>query len=66
MSCNKVLTVVFVQRPSEILLGYKKRGFGARKWNGFGGKVEIGETIEEAAKRYGGFGNVFELFKKYR
>ena len=55
-----------MQRPSEILLGYKKRGFGARKWNGFGGKVEIGETIEEAAKRYGGFGNVFELFKKYR
>ena len=22
------------------------------KWNGFGGKVENGETIEQAAKRY--------------
>ena len=29
----------------------KKRGFGAGKWNGFGGKVEPGETIVEAAVR---------------
>lgn len=29
----------------------KKRGFGAGKWNGFGGKVEAGEGIEEAARR---------------
>ncbi|MBP6884082.1 MAG: 8-oxo-dGTP diphosphatase [Candidatus Pacebacteria bacterium] len=29
----------------------KKRGFGAGRWNGFGGKVEDGETIEEAMKR---------------
>ena len=29
----------------------KKRGFGAGRWNGFGGKVEPGETIEDAAKR---------------
>ena len=29
----------------------KKKGFGAGRWNGFGGKVEQGETIEEAAKR---------------
>jgi len=48
---NKILTLAFVRRPGEILLGYKKRGFGAGKWNGFGGKVEIGETVEDAAKR---------------
>jgi len=35
----------------RILLGMKKRGFGAGWWNGFGGKVQQGETIEEAAKR---------------
>ncbi|CBN75609.1 conserved unknown protein [Ectocarpus siliculosus] len=35
----------------EILLGMKKRGFGEGKWNGFGGKVESGESVEEAAKR---------------
>ena len=29
----------------------KKRGFGAGKWNGFGGKIKNGEKIEEAAKR---------------
>lgn len=29
----------------------KKRGFGVGRWNGFGGKVAEGETIEEAAKR---------------
>ena len=29
----------------------KKRGFGAGRWNGFGGKVSAAETIEDAAKR---------------
>ncbi len=29
----------------------KKRGFGAGRWNGFGGKVEEGESVEEAARR---------------
>jgi 8-oxo-dGTP pyrophosphatase MutT (NUDIX family) len=29
----------------------KKRGFGVGKWNGFGGKIEAGETIVEAAIR---------------
>jgi len=29
----------------------KKRGFGVGRWNGFGGKVQSGETIEDAAKR---------------
>jgi len=29
----------------------KKRGFGAGKWNGAGGKINAGETIEEATTR---------------
>jgi 8-oxo-dGTP diphosphatase/2-hydroxy-dATP diphosphatase len=29
----------------------KKRGFGKGKWNGFGGKVEEGECIEDSAIR---------------
>ncbi len=29
----------------------KKRGFGAGKWNGVGGKLDIGETIKEALVR---------------
>ncbi len=34
-----------------MLLGLKKRGFGAGKWNGFGGKVNPGEDIVDAALR---------------
>lgn len=37
--------------PEQVLLGYKKGGFGAGKIDGFGGKVEPGETIAEAAAR---------------
>ncbi|ELT93923.1 hypothetical protein CAPTEDRAFT_47512, partial [Capitella teleta] len=48
---NKLLTLAFVTRKSEVLLGLKKKGFGMGRWNGFGGKVEKGETISEAAKR---------------
>lgn len=40
-----------VIQENKILLGMKKRGFGAGRWNGFGGKVEEGETIEEGARR---------------
>ncbi len=29
----------------------KKHGFGVGRWNGFGGKIQNGETIEEAASR---------------
>lgn len=34
-----------------MLLGMKKRGFGAGRWNGFGGKLHEGETLEQAAVR---------------
>ena len=39
----------------RILLGLKKRGFGEGWWNGFGGKINHNETIEEAAKRYSSY-----------
>ena len=48
---KKLLTLVFVFKDGQVLLGMKKRGFGAGRWNGFGGKVEAGESIEEAARR---------------
>jgi 8-oxo-dGTP pyrophosphatase MutT (NUDIX family) len=37
--------------PQEVLLGMKKARFGAGKYNGFGGKVEDGESIAQAAAR---------------
>ncbi|XP_022060328.2 oxidized purine nucleoside triphosphate hydrolase [Acanthochromis polyacanthus] len=48
---SKLLTLVLVVQPSRVLLGMKKRGFGAGRWNGFGGKVQLGESIEDAARR---------------
>lgn len=56
MSTEKEYTLVFCRRNNEedqreILLGMKKRGFGAGRWNGFGGKIEEGESVDEAAKR---------------
>lgn len=52
----KHYSLVFVRRTSsdgvrEVLLGRKKRGFGVGKLNGYGGKVEEGETAEEGARR---------------
>ena len=48
---KKQLTLCMVFKDNEILLGMKKRGFGEGRWNGFGGKVEEGESIESAAVR---------------
>lgn len=48
---KKILTLCIIHQHSKILLGMKKRGHGEGKWNGFGGKVEEGETIEEGAIR---------------
>jgi 8-oxo-dGTP diphosphatase len=47
-------TLIFLVKGNpvnEILLGYKKAGFAQGKFNGLGGKVEVGETIEHAAVR---------------
>jgi len=45
------LTLCIISKNGKILLGFKKRGFGAGLWNGFGGKVDTNETIEDAARR---------------
>jgi 8-oxo-dGTP pyrophosphatase MutT (NUDIX family) len=44
-------TLCFLIEGERVLLAMKKKGFGAGKWNGVGGKVEQGESIEEAAVR---------------
>lgn len=50
------VTLVFLIKKSNeaisnICLAMKKRGFGAGRWNGAGGKVEREEGIEDAVKR---------------
>jgi len=49
---TRVETVLIVYRKPKILLGFKdpNKKFGGR-WNGFGGGVENGESLEECAIR---------------
>ncbi len=47
----KVYTLVYVLQGGKILLIRKKRGFGEGYFNGAGGKVRDGETLEDAAIR---------------
>jgi len=48
---TKVCTLLFLRRDDEILLAMKKRGFGSNRYNGIGGKIDPGETIEQALIR---------------
>lgn len=44
-------TLLFLRSGDQLLLAMKKRGFGEGKWNGVGGKLEPGETVEQALVR---------------
>ena len=48
---KQLLTLCIPIQDDQVLLGMKKCGFGAGLWNGFGGKLEPKETVEEAARR---------------
>lgn len=49
---DRTLCFLMRENPSrEVLLGLKKTGFGAGKYAGFGGRIEVSETIERAAVR---------------
>lgn len=47
----KQLTLLFLVKDKQVLLAMKKRGFGAGRWNGVGGKLDKGETVEQALVR---------------
>ena len=44
-------TLCLLNKDDKILLAMKKRGFAKGKYNGVGGKIEKGETIEKAMLR---------------
>jgi|FLOH01.1.fsa_nt_gi 8-oxo-dGTP diphosphatase / 2-hydroxy-dATP diphosphatase len=44
-------TLCYIFKDKKVLLGLKKRGFAEGVWNGYGGKVDFDETIEEAVIR---------------
>jgi 8-oxo-dGTP diphosphatase/2-hydroxy-dATP diphosphatase len=48
---TKVMTLGLVYNHPNILLGLKKDGFGKGRWNGFGGKIKEGETLENGLIR---------------
>jgi 8-oxo-dGTP diphosphatase len=44
-------TLCFFIKDQSVLLGVKMRGIGLGCWNGYGGRIEPGETPEEAIVR---------------
>jgi len=44
-------TLLFAIKDNKVLLGQKKRGWREGVFNGFGGKVEQGETLDQAMIR---------------
>lgn len=48
---KKQLGLAIIHQHPKILFGMEKRGFGADRWNGFGGKIYQDEDIKDAAKR---------------
>src|SRR3989344_1651406 len=51
ITMKQILTLCIIHDGDRVLLGMKKRGFGAGRWNGFGGKLGQGESVESAALR---------------
>jgi len=47
----KQTNLCFLLKDDMVLLAMKKRGFGAGKWNGVGGKVQEGEDVTTSAIR---------------
>ncbi len=45
------VTLCFLMKGNKICLAEKKRGFGAGKYNGIGGKQESDETVMQALVR---------------
>lgn len=48
---STICNLVYLFQDNQVLLIMKKRGFGKGKYNGPGGKVKPGETVEECAVR---------------
>lgn len=48
---RKQTTLTVITKDGKLLLGKKKRGYAEGVWNGYGGKVEKGETPEQSMVR---------------
>jgi ADP-ribose pyrophosphatase YjhB (NUDIX family) len=48
---RQLTTLAIIEDENRVLLAMKKRGFGEGWWNGYGGKVNPGESITGAMLR---------------
>lgn len=48
---RQITTLAIIENGDMALLAMKKRGFGEGWWNGYGGKVQDGESITDAMIR---------------
>ena len=47
----EIVTLCFLRKEAHICLAPKKHKIGAGKRNGYGGRVQVGETVRQAAVR---------------
>lgn len=47
----KLATLVYLKQAGKTLMLHKAKGYQKGKWNGLGGKLEKGESPEEAMRR---------------
>jgi 8-oxo-dGTP diphosphatase len=47
----KLATLVYVKHDGHTLMLHKAKGYQQGKWNGLGGKFELGESPEDCMKR---------------
>lgn len=48
---KRIMTLCLLRKGNDLLMGLKKLRLGAGNYNGFGGKLEKGETLEECLIR---------------
>ena len=48
---KNIMTLCILRKGDDLLMGLKKLRLGAGYYNGFGGKLEAGETLEECIVR---------------
>lgn len=48
---RQITTLAIIENKNMALLAMKKRGFGEGWWNGYGGKVQDNESIDQAMVR---------------
>jgi hypothetical protein len=58
-------TLLFIVKKDQVLLIRKKRGLGAGKVNGPGGKIDVGETPMACATKCSGPGPVVFPRRRY-